>query len=105
MPNLPSRPSISIIGAGKVGSTLARLLSASGYQITAIYNRTPEKAVSVANELGVSVAETLDEVLSADLIFLTVADDVIEAIAEQLSHYNHEGKAINCPYIRGSRHR
>lgn len=89
------KPTLSIIGAGKVGSTLARLWFKAGYEISAIYNRTPKKAVELADCVDAKAVDTLDAVFqSADIIFLTVADDAIFPIVNLLAEINLTRKAI-----------
>lgn len=89
------RPAISIIGAGKVGTTLARLWFKVGYKIEAVYNRSPEKAKQLALDIGARVVNSPgDAVENADIVFLTVPDDAIETVATELQGLNWQGKAV-----------
>lgn len=89
------RPAISIIGTGKVGTTLARLWNKREYKIVSLYNRTPEKAKQLARDTGAKFAESLgDAVENADIVFLTVPDDAIETVAKDLQGLNWQGKAV-----------
>jgi len=89
------RPTIGIIGAGKVGSTLARLLYKTGYEITAVYSRTPEKVRALAEKTDATIANQLSDVVkNANLILLTVSDDAIETIATELASCDWQGRAI-----------
>jgi len=57
---------IGIVGLGKMGANMARRLARSGHRVVA-YNRSPEKAVALAQEEPhVEAARTLDE-LAAQL--------------------------------------
>jgi predicted short-subunit dehydrogenase-like oxidoreductase (DUF2520 family) len=88
MPTTPvNRPTLAIIGAGRVGSTLAQTLRWRGYHITSVYSRTPESAHILAEKLGSPVAENVtDAALSANLTFLTVPDDMIQVVCEMLAY-------------------
>lgn len=89
------RPIIGIIGVGKVGETLARLLYRQGYSIGAIHNRTYSKAQNLAKQIeSVAVNDMLDVVKQCDLIILSVSDDVILSIAQDLAHTHWQAKGI-----------
>ncbi len=80
------RPTLAIIGAGRVGSTLAQTLRWRGYTVTAVYSRTPESAQRLANKLQTRVATSSTEAaLGAELTFLTVPDDAITSVCEALA--------------------
>ncbi|MCU0475975.1 MAG: DUF2520 domain-containing protein [Anaerolineae bacterium] len=99
MPN--ARPSLGIIGAGRVGSTLAALLTDCGYPVTAVWSRRHTTAQQVAQRLGLLV-ET-DDLLAvlqrAQLVFLTVSDD---AIAPLVQHIAQSGKSFSCAVVHTS---
>ncbi len=75
--------SLAFIGAGTVGSALAISLRKVGYPVAAVASRTPASAQRLADQLPGSVAcDTLQAAAaSADLVFLTVPDDAIAAVA------------------------
>ncbi|MEM9952497.1 MAG: DUF2520 domain-containing protein [Chloroflexota bacterium] len=89
-----TKPSISIIGAGKVGSTLARLLFSKGYRIEVIYSRNASHAKNLVQQVHAKVANQLADVTTADLTILSVSDDAITSVASQLSDSNWEDKGI-----------
>jgi 3-hydroxyisobutyrate dehydrogenase len=74
-----------IIGLGAMGAPMARNLHQAGH-LAAVWNRTPDKAQQLSDELGVSVAAspaTLAE--DCDLIILSVpADEDVLAVIEAL---------------------
>jgi predicted short-subunit dehydrogenase-like oxidoreductase (DUF2520 family) len=74
-------PSLGIVGAGKVGSALARLSAMRGYRVVAVYSRNGAKAAVLAEQVRARVASSpADVVAMADLTLLTVADDALEKV-------------------------
>lgn len=89
------KPSLGFIGAGKVGIPLARLWYEAGYRVAAIYSRNAVKAQELASVVGAKVFSSADEVVeSADLTFLTVPDDAIQAVAAGFINRDLHGKAV-----------
>jgi predicted short-subunit dehydrogenase-like oxidoreductase (DUF2520 family) len=83
---MTERPTLAIIGAGRVGSTLSQTLRWRGYSVTAVYSRTPASARRLADKLSTRVATSpKDAAISARLTFLTVPDDAIVPVCEALS--------------------
>jgi len=65
--------SIGIIGAGALGSNVARLLARSGISATIANSRGPASLASLAGELGPSIkAGTVREAASADIVLVAV---------------------------------
>jgi 8-hydroxy-5-deazaflavin:NADPH oxidoreductase len=65
--------SIGIIGAGALGSSIARLLARRGISATIANSRGPESLASLIGELGPSIkAGTVQEAASADIVLVAV---------------------------------
>lgn len=89
------KPTLSIIGAGKVGCTLARLLYAAGYRIGAVYSRNKEHSQELAGLVGsIAVTTAGEAVQNADLVLLTISDDAISIVARAIQSEIWTNKAI-----------
>lgn len=77
---------VGFLGAGAVGSALARAIHAAGYSVTVIASRSRTSALSLARELpGCQVAETPQQVADrCALVFLTTPDSTIQQVAEAI---------------------
>ena len=80
------------MGAGKVGTTLARLLNIRGYSVTTVYSRSHSHAELLAQQVKARAVEMLSEI-SSDLALLTVPDDAIQSTAEALASAGYRGRA------------
>lgn len=82
-----NKPTVSIIGLGKVGSALLNALSSSGYQVlSAIYKDTVSDSVKRDHpELTLfdSIPTSTNDL--GDLILITVPDDAIENLVDELN--------------------
>ena len=74
---------ISFIGAGRLGATLARAFARCGLPVAMIASRQMESARRVAQVVPGCAAVSGEEAARADLVFLTVPDDAIGALAAQ----------------------
>jgi predicted short-subunit dehydrogenase-like oxidoreductase (DUF2520 family) len=83
-----SKPSISIVGPGSLGSALAIELARHGYPIRHIVRR-PESKLTPAKQLARRVkAQHValgEQSLDSDIVWLAVPDDAIAEVAEQLA--------------------
>ena len=75
-----------MVGAGKVGTVLARLLFEQVYTITTVYSRSHSHAETLAQTVNARAVESVSEI-DADLLLLTVPDDAIEATAASLAGF------------------
>lgn len=88
--------SISVIGAGRLGTALALALASRGYTIDALVARSIQHARRAAklinpHTLALSSAQ-LDQLPQSSLLFITTPDDVIAATAAQLAAALHPGR-------------
>ena len=65
--------SIGIIGAGALGSNVARLLAKSGIPATIANHRGPQSLANLVEELGSSIkARTVEETAKADIVLVAL---------------------------------
>ena len=83
------KPRISIIGSGRLGTTLAVALAQRGYPIQTLVARTVHSARKASrfldDEVQVLAAKKLHLARLADVFLITVPDDQIPAVAASLS--------------------
>jgi predicted short-subunit dehydrogenase-like oxidoreductase (DUF2520 family) len=85
----PSTRSVVVVGAGRLGTALARALHACGYEVRALVSRTAAHARRAAKRAEVEAlalgADELERLPAAGLLFITTPDDVIEELTGRLS--------------------
>ena len=83
------KPDVSIVGAGRLGTTLAVALAGKDYSIRSIVARRPASARKAASLLDGNVqalaVKQLDSLQPADLFLITTPDDQIASVAAQLA--------------------
>ena len=93
--NTNRKPSVSLIGAGRLGSALAMALQSAGYQIVSLVGRSRQKLRKTAKLLDVScrllVAKELAKGRVGDLIIVSVPDDQIVTVAGDLAKIKGNG--------------
>jgi predicted short-subunit dehydrogenase-like oxidoreductase (DUF2520 family) len=91
---------IGIVGAGRVGTGLALCLARAGFRIAAVASRSAASARRLARRIrGARSCASPQEVAdSADLVFLTVPDDAIAAVASGIRW--HAG--VSCVHCSGA---
>lgn len=81
-----AKPDISIIGLGRAGTALLHALSKAGYRVLSAYSRTePQSALRKAYPDTIFGQGIPENNRLGEVIFITVADDAIVQIAEQLA--------------------
>jgi predicted short-subunit dehydrogenase-like oxidoreductase (DUF2520 family) len=93
------KPSISVIGAGRLGQALALALHQSDYSVVALVARHGRKAEKAAKLLATSrpvpmalAADELGKLPASDLILISTPDDSIAGIARELAATQSDGK-------------
>ena len=82
---------IAIVGAGKVGSVLGRILVENGEKIVCVVSRTKKSARSAGRFLDCkNVSDSLDAIPTAtDLIYITTPRAAVEDVAARLAKLTH----------------
>lgn len=80
---------IGIIGAGAIGSTIARILSKAGIEVAIANSRGPESLQGLADELGPKVRPvSREQAAQSDIVFLAVNWSKIPDALENLPAWN-----------------
>jgi predicted short-subunit dehydrogenase-like oxidoreductase (DUF2520 family) len=81
-----SRPSFNLIGPGRLGRSLARLLHASkAVRVQAIVGRDPQNAREALAFIGAGELAQLADLPAADFTLIATADDAIAGVADALA--------------------
>ena len=93
------KTTVSIIGAGRLGTVLGVALLHCGYSIQSLVARRAQKARQAASLLDgkpqVLAAKQLPSLRPADVFLITVPDDQIAGVAAQLSELGFEATALH----------
>ncbi len=80
-----ARYSVGVIGAGRVGAVLAAALRSQGHEITAVAGESAASRTRIETMLpGVRVLKPTSVAKSAELLLLTVPDDVLDNVVRML---------------------
>jgi predicted short-subunit dehydrogenase-like oxidoreductase (DUF2520 family) len=96
-PSSQSRQTVAVIGAGKVGTAMAHLLSKAGYDVAAVYDVKAEARERAALMSGAKPVDTPGEAAEdAQVILITTPDGEIEESCGQLvsSGASLQGKKV-----------
>lgn len=83
-----SKPSVSIIGSGRLGSALALALSVAGYPIEVMVARKrahARKAATLAGALMASAMDDLRRLPGSEVILIATPDDEIDNVAQRVA--------------------
>lgn len=82
-----AKPDLALIGAGKLGTSLALALYQKGYRILAVSDTDESAAREAAQALGspLSTADPAAAAKEADLVIMAVPDSAVKTVAEVLA--------------------
>ena len=78
---------IAIIGAGHIGSNIARQASRAGHDVALAFGRDLDALRSLADELGASVVTPADAVAGAEIVVVSVPWSVLPDAIEQAGDF------------------
>jgi len=83
---------ISIVGAGRVGQTLARRLRQLGWRIGAVVTQSKKTSQAAARAIGGGAprARLTPDVLAADVLLITTPDGALKNVAQALANFHKE---------------
>lgn len=87
----PERPPAAVVGAGAMGTALARRLRNAGYPVAAVLSRSGRSAQELAATVGAAVASSEKNALPArvTLVLLCVPDGQVRPVARTLAATDH----------------
>jgi predicted short-subunit dehydrogenase-like oxidoreductase (DUF2520 family) len=100
------KPDIAIIGPGAVGSVVGILARRAGYRVAAVAGGAkPDARENLARTLGASAMTPAEAARAARLVLLTVRDDAIASLCEDLARAGalaHKPTVAHCCGAAGS---
>ncbi|MBB5140320.1 putative short-subunit dehydrogenase-like oxidoreductase (DUF2520 family) [Thermocatellispora tengchongensis] len=81
----PARLAVGVLGAGRVGSVLGAALAGAGHRVVAASGVSDDSQRRAADRLGVTPVSPEDVVREAQLVLLTVPDDVLPGLVSGLA--------------------
>ncbi|SDB23459.1 Predicted oxidoreductase, contains short-chain dehydrogenase (SDR) and DUF2520 domains [Pseudobutyrivibrio sp. YE44] len=86
---------VGFVGAGKVGCSLGMLFATTQHNLVGFYSRTSSSAAEAADFTKSKHFSNLETLIKeCDAVFITVPDDAISVVWEQLKHMSIAGKMI-----------
>jgi len=87
MPKQQSVPSVAIIGPGRIGQAMGRLLGESGVPIGLIAARNPAAALRAVRFIGKGKPAGLADprLLSASVLLIATSDSAVARVARELA--------------------
>ena len=89
---------VSFIGAGRVGTTLAMLLSRAGYKIAAVSSRTPGSCERFLRHVkqGRICSDNAEAAALGEIVFITTNDDSITEVCAGISPQLRGKLVVHC---------
>lgn len=91
---------IGIVGAGAVGSSLARLFVQQGHQVSVANSRGPESLATLAAEIGAAAVSVTDALAAADIVVIAIPTKAIPLLPKEIFAQLSERVAVidTCNY-------
>ena len=82
-----SAKTVAIIGAGRVGGAVGRLLAQAGYAVTAVASRRREAAEQARAFInaGAAMTDVVKASASADIVLITTPDGAIKSVCDSIA--------------------
>lgn len=74
---------VAVVGAGRIGGNIARLLAAAGHDVTVSFSRDERALEAFAREIGATAASPAEAVASAEVVVISVPWSAIPQALEQ----------------------
>ncbi len=82
---MTQKPTIVVLGIGRLGSALAYILPTIGYEVTAVTARGEATAAAFSMLTGISATfDNVDAATQGDIVLITVPDRSISAVLDEL---------------------
>ena len=91
-----AKPTIAIVGAGRVGRALGRRLHEEGWRIGPVITRSMRSAREARRRIGSGTPRTgvSEAVLAADVILISTPDRAIGDVASELARLGESGPSV-----------
>ncbi|MBN2731521.1 MAG: DUF2520 domain-containing protein [Balneolaceae bacterium] len=102
---MKKKQGVSIIGTGALGAVLARTLYAQGFPIAGLYNRSDNNIEALKEKIKAQKTGRFPKSISelGDTIFITVPDDNIGSVVDQLGELSHDFSGHIAVHCSGSK--
>jgi predicted dinucleotide-binding enzyme len=85
---------IGIIGAGKIGGTLTRRLTALGHSVRVANSRAPETLTDLAAETGATAVWAADAATDADVVIISIPQKNVPDLAARITSKAKPGAPV-----------
>jgi len=85
---------IGIIGAGNIGATLTRRLTAAGHDVAVANSRGPETLAELAAETGATAVAAADAARGAEVVIVTIPEKHVPDLPDGVLDGAAEGAAV-----------
>ena len=108
LPIAKDKPTLAIVGCGKVGTAMGKLLRRAGYPISGVVTSRLETARKAADEVGVDTYSDRpwDVTPRGEAVFITTPDDLIASVCRQIAErggFQENAVVIHCSGALSSR--